>query len=386
MSKLTVKELILEEINKSQRGCAEKLAKISGYYSSGTNLTRVLRDPKKEFDNLNALIRIVRYLFEDDEKKLMQQYSNEVDVNNKSARHMLEYLSSNRLLDSMKNLIDRMAKCKNRESREYAKVYRVQYQWHKDYYSLDVKFFIKLINEIKTNVIELNVYLYLLKFYAAYHDKNYVLAKDFSDVVALDVDNIKDEYIKNAYKSRYNEVLSYIYLRVYNNPVESRKKSKEVLNSEVGSGAIAYAHYTIGCSYLFTSYDKSLENLNKSIEVYQSTNRKSAANDVKEKVDLLNVIWEKSEDIYTITAKLLQEAKRGNLQESSLIRFKDEIEKSFYYLVRGIKDDDNDHLLLSFIEFIKTGDTYLGNLPKFELLKKGYNKEILNALTELNQY
>jgi hypothetical protein len=28
----------------------------------------------------------------------------------------------------------------------------------------------------------------------------------------------------------------------------------------------------------------------------------------------------------------------------------------------------------------------LGNLPKFELLKKGYNKEILNALTELNQY
>jgi hypothetical protein len=378
--------MILEKINKSQRGCAEHLAKISGYYSSGTNLMRVLRNPSKEFDNLNALIRIIRYLFGDDEKKLMVQYSTEVDVNNKSARHILEYLSTNRLLDSMKNLIDKMANCKNRESREYAKVYQLQYQRHTDYYSLDTESFIKSINEIKTNVKELKVYLNLLKFYLAYYIQDYRMASSLSKIISLDIDDIKDEYIKSAYKAKYDEALSYIYLRVFNQPEESREKSEAVLNNTVGLGAITYAYYTMGCSYMFSSYDQSLGYLNKSIELYKSLNLESAVKDVKEKVDLLNVIWEKNEDIYSITPKLLQDSKRGVLQESSLMRFKDEIDISFYYLIRGILDNNTDQLLLSLIEFIKIGDTFMGNLPKLELLRRGFNEEVLKALISINQY
>jgi hypothetical protein len=106
MSKLTLKELILAEIKKSPRGYAEQLAKLSGSYSSGTNLTKVLRNPSSEFDSLQGLIRIVKHVFGEDEKRLMEQYSTEIDPNNKSARHMLEYLSVNRMLDSMKSLIE----------------------------------------------------------------------------------------------------------------------------------------------------------------------------------------------------------------------------------------------------------------------------------------
>jgi hypothetical protein len=103
-------------------------------------LTKVLRDPSKEFDSLFGLIRIVRYIFGEDEKKLMEQYSTEIDPNNKSARHMLEYLSVHRMLESMKSLIDKMLDCKNVKSKEWAKVYTIQYETGTDFYGMDFDF------------------------------------------------------------------------------------------------------------------------------------------------------------------------------------------------------------------------------------------------------
>jgi hypothetical protein len=153
------------------------------------------------------------------------------------------------------------------------------------------------------------------------------------------------------------------------------------------AGAVAYAHYTIGCATMFTSYEKSIKHFNKSIELYQASNRdKAVIDDVKGRIDLLNVIWDKDQDIIcSIDAKLLHEVKNGNLTAFQLEQYKDKLEETFYYLIKGIRENNNDLLLQSSILFLKKGDTFFGNLPRIELLKRKFNKDVLNALVSLNQ-
>lgn len=380
---LSLKQRILNEIDSHPRGYVGELAEITNY-SSGSALKKILTDRDREFDKFNSLVKLVKHLFGHDEQKLMAQYSKEIDPKNKTARTMLEYLSSNRLLDEMKLLIDKMKKSNNKDSREFAEAYAIQYEWQSNYYTLDTMVFMNKINEIKTNIIELKVFLNLLKLYAFYRQENYKMSYEISKFLIFEIDNIKDQYIKMSYKTKLNEALSYIELRVLDNPEKSRKYSQEVLNSDAGLMFKSYAYYSIGCSYLFTSYDKALYNLSESIKLYETVNRKDVVKDVREKIELLNVIWNKESEFYSVNTKLLFEAKIQRLSVENLEKFKDTISQPFYLLIKGILKNNNDLLLQSLIEFLKIGDTFLGNIPKLELLKNGYNQDVLNALISIN--
>lgn len=383
-SRLTVKQMLLNEIDKQPRGYAEVLANVTRCYSSGSNLKKALKKEIGEFEEFSDLIALIKYQFGADDKKLMAQYSTEMDVKKENARCMLEYLSCNRMLESMKQLIDNMLECSNATSRDYAKVYKLQYEWQSNYYNLDHTLFLKKVNETKTSVSELNVFLYLLKFYGYYRQQNYKLAYEISKLVINEIEEIEDKYIKCMYKTKLNEALSYIQLRVLNKPEESRKCSEEVIVANIGITFDSYAHYSIGTSYIFTSYDKSIYHFEESINLYQSINRNDVVKDVKEKIELLNVIWGKESEFYYLNSKLLYEAKNGKLKDADLEKFKDKLDLSFYLLIKGIKDNNNDVLLQSLIEFLKIGDTFLGNIPKIELLNKNYNQDVLNSLISLN--
>jgi hypothetical protein len=383
---LTLKQMILNELDKhkGEKGYSEVVANIANY-SSSSALKKVLKGEGKEFEKFNDLVNLVRFLFGSDEVKLMEQYSNEIDPCNKTARCMLEYLSCNRLLDSMKQLINKMSTCNNKDSREWVKVYTLQHEWQEKYYDLDVNRFRQSTNEIKTAIHELKVKLELLKIYAFYYNKNYKMSYELSKHMDSDIEEIKDDYIKSMYRTKLNEVLSYIELRVLNNPEESRKRSEVVIKDNIGLPFTSYANYSIGCSYMYTSYEKSISYLNESIRLYQSVNRVSAVKDVKEKIELVNVIWDKKTEFYSLNAKLLFEAKRDNLNDGDLEKFKGELDLSFYLLIKGINENNNDILLQSLIEFLKIGDTFLAEIPKIELLKRNYNKDVLNALIGLNR-
>jgi uncharacterized protein YsxB (DUF464 family) len=317
----------------------------------------------------------------------MEQYSNEIDPCNKSARIMLEYLGVNRSLEVLKNLIDRMSECKNKDSREFAKVYTIAYEWQTNYYDLDTIKFINKINEVKTSIPELRVKLNLLKFYGFYRQQNYRMAFEIGKFIDIELENIGDEYIKSILKTRFNEAVSYIYLRVLDNNKEAIKRAEQIIEENTVAGAVAYAKYTIGCAYMFESYDKSIEYFNKSIELYQVAKRdKAVIDDVKGRIDLLNVIWDKEIDIVcSVESKFLQDAKKGIMSAYQLEQYKEKLEEPFYYLIKGIIENSNDLLLQSSILFLKKGDTFFGNLPRIELLKRKFNKDVLNALVSLNQ-
>jgi hypothetical protein len=382
----TLKQLILEVINKAPRGFSEDLARISGSYSSGTNLTRVLRDSKKEFDNINGLIKIVRYIFGEDEKKLMEQYSKEIDVNNKTARHMLEYLSVNRMLDSMKNLIDKMSVSKNKDSRDWAKLYTILHEWQSDFYGIDFLSILQRLTEIKTTIHELNVLINITRCNCYYVNRVYRMSNELSHGIGKSLENIKDEYIKLSYSVRYHEIMSYLSLRVLNDPKKARIHAQSVISCNVGEALNAYANYILGCSYLLTDYDKSKEHLIKSVNYYNINNRKDAADNVMEEIELLDIMWDK--DIFSVYYSkeyryywYMRNKKEINIDLESL-----NLNQQFHLLIKGMKEDNTDFLMQSLIMFVKNGDLFLANLPKIELLKRNYNKDTIEALLNIYRY
>jgi hypothetical protein len=379
----TLKQMILDSIDQSQRGCAEELAKISGSYSSGSNLKKVLLSPSKEFDSLIGLIKIVRHLFGEDEKKLMEKYSTEIDPNNKTARYMLEYLSVNRLLDPMKQLIEKMLDCKNKDSREWAKVYSLQHEWQTDFYGIDFNIIIFRLNEFKTSIHELNTLISIMRCNSYYSIRMYRMSFELSRHIQYSIENIKDEFIKASFSVKYNEIMSYLSLKVYNEPERTRKHAQIVINHDIGQTFNAFAHYAIGCSYLFTDYEKAKGHLYQSYKIYIDINRKDAADNVNEERELLEIVWDKDIfSVHTNKAYRYYWMARNNRLELEVLEGIN-INEPFYFLIKGMKGNNTEMLLHSLILFVKEGDLFLANLSKFELLNRGYSENIVNELLNI---
>lgn len=378
---ITLKQIILKKIKDSPRGYATELAKIAGYTQAG-GLTKVLENKDKEFDKFCSVLHLARHVFGDEEKKMMELYSTEIDPNNKIARHMLEYLSVNRLLDSMKLLIDKMLVCKNKESREWAKFYSISLEWQSDFYGIDFLDILNRLREFKTNIPELNTHINIMRCNSYYQNRMYRMSHELSHGIKKSLESIKDEYIKTSYSVRFYEIMSYLSLRVFNQPEQARIYAQSIIDYNVGVTFNAYANYVIGCSYLFIDYDKSKEHLTESVNIYTSINRIDGADNVREEVELLDIMWEKNifSVYYNKEYKYYWYAKR-NMEIKDLESLN--LDEPFYLLIKGIRENNTDLLLHSLILFVKNGDLFLGNLSKLELLKRGYSEDIMKSLLSI---
>lgn len=371
------KQMLINEIESRPRGFMEELAKKIGY-SSGSALRKILNDPKKEFDKFQSLILLVKELFENEFIEMMILYSKEVDVNKKISRNFLEFLVHNRQFEAFNELLDRMNQTTNKESLEWARIYRMQYKYglvsKEEFNAL-----LKEITEINVTVFELKVYKKILMNYCFEQIKEYGMVKQFSTEIENEVDQIENTYIKEMYSIRFNEIMSYNYLFVYNDQEKSRECAEKILEINTTLSYKAYANYIIGYSYLFTSYENTIKYFNKSVDMYEKLNRQRDINELKEDVEFANVLWDKDIENGCKFEKneILSRIKKGaNIQ----INCK-EIEFKLFF--EGMKNKDNDKLLLSLIEFTKNDNLFLANLPKIELMKNGYNEEIINGIINI---
>lgn len=362
MTKHTLKQMIINEIDNHPRGYAEELAMVSGTYSNGSNLKKVLNDSKKEFDKFQGLINIVEFIWKNDSVNLMVEYSKEVDCNKKTARNFLEYLATNRKFEAFNNLVDRMNSSTNKESQEWAKVYKFQYQYELAKTKEDYQVLMNEINQTHVNTIEMNIYKKMLMNYCFNQLSDYNMLKMLSVEIENSVELIENEYIKERYTIRSSEIMAYYHLKVGNDPEAARKCADRIISSNAKPAFKAYAYFIKGYSYLFTSYDKAIIYLTQSREIYESLNREFEIKDLTRKLKFVNAFWGKVKwEEYTSEAKLT-------------------VEYELYF--DGCNSQDNKKLMLSLIKFVKNNDLFLANLPKIELLKNGYDEEILDELTK----
>jgi hypothetical protein len=382
-SKLTVKKMILNKIDSEQRGYAEILAGISGY-ANGSALRKVLKDEKKEFENINYIIKIVEHFWKNDHLKVMADYSKEIDPNKKTARNLLEYLATNRQFEAFNDLINRMLVCANKESIEWAKIYSMEMKYQSITTKEESNELIQEINKINVTFKELEVYKKILIHYCCYIKEDYSAMKYLFSQIKEEIELINNnDYIKEKYSIKVIEVTAYTKLFSFNEQELARKCVDWILESSATSSYMAYANYIKGSSYTFSSYDNAIKYLNKSMEIYEELNRKKDVEDIEQEIEFINVYWDKNIECKFIKNELFMKVKNGKkLSEEELNNA--ELDQEFKLFLEGCNNKDNNKLLLSLIKFIKKNNLFLANLPKIELLKNGYNQEIISEMVSIN--
>ncbi|PLR99571.1 AimR family lysis-lysogeny pheromone receptor [Bacillus sp. T33-2] len=371
---------ILNEIELAPRGYAEELAKIAGY-ASGSALKKPLRKDG-DFDKFSGLIHLVNTLWKDEAVTIMVKYSSEVNTNKKSARYLLEYLSVNKQYEALHNLIERMSDTPNIESKAWAKVYKLAYQYHLAKTEEDYTNLLMELSFLNVTVTELKVFKLILQNYCFNQKSDFVMTDLLVKEIQRDIEVIEKDYIKEMYWIRTKEVLSYNLLRVRNNPEAARECADYIIESNAPEGFKAYAYFIKGYSYKFTSYENSHKYLTISMDMYKKLNRDFEVDDLKEKIEFLDVYWNRTqtENFRYVNNYLLYHIMKGKDLTKVLIEAKNKINPAFHAFLQGINSNDEKKLIISTIKYVKRGDNFLANLPRIELLKREYDDEILEEL------
>jgi hypothetical protein len=381
MEKLTFKQLIKNIINTGERGYKTKLAQVAGYAQAG-GLSKVLDKEEKEFENFKSIVNLVTFLWEDKEIEMMIKYSNEIDPNKKTARNFLEYFAMNRQFEQMNILVDKMEKSKNTESKEWAKLYKMIYVYEQCKTKDELIKLIREVGLISVSVYELVVFKKMLMNYCYSQLGDFIVVKTLSQEIERDVEMIEDSFMKEMYTIRSSQINSYNYLRVFNNPEAAITYADNIINSIATISFKAFAYFIKGYSYLFTSHESTVNNLLTSIELYKAQDRENDVEDLKEKVEFANVYWDKFNDgnCEFIKNQILFDIKNGKDVTNELAENKDKIGLEMGLYLEGLNTNNEKKLLLSLIKYMKKNDLFLGNLAKIELLKTGYDEEILQEL------
>jgi hypothetical protein len=354
------KQLVINEIKSRPKGFMEEIAKRCGY-SSGSALGKILNNPEKEFEKFQSLILLVKELWENEYIEMVIRYSKEVHVNKATSQNLLEFFAHNRQFEALNNLLDRMDHSTNKKSLEWVKMYRMQYKYELSQTKEEFNSLLNEINEIYVNSYELKTYKKMLSNYCFEQLEEYNMVKLLSSEIEEEVKQIENSFIKEMYTIRKNEIMSYNYLFVYNNPEKARECAEEIISSNAATAYKAYAYYITGHSYLFTSYEKTIKYLNMSIDGYEKLNRQHDIKNILEKIEFVNIVWNKKTNVIQINPK--------------------EIEWKLYF--EGVKNKDNKKLMLSLIEFIRNDNLFLASLPKIELLKNGYDEDLIEGMLSI---
>jgi hypothetical protein len=193
------------------------------------------------------------------------------------------------------------------------------------------------------------------------------------------IDTVENEYLHKMYKVRLHEIMSYNHLNVYNDTKTARKYTDEIIEADVDEHFTAFANYIKGYSYFFTSYDKAVLYLNRSMGMYSNMKRQDDVEDIKQALEFLNIFWDKNQcsAVYPKN-KLLDNAKKGI--ELDVDKSDTNITPEFILYVEGIKENDKTKLMLSLIKHVKKNNFYMANLAKIELLKYGENQLVIEEL------
>lgn len=365
----------------SERGLATRMAKLGGY-ASAAKLKQSIEKPKGEIQNFDGFVKVVNELYPDNYLNYLSQFTDEIIPGKATARYLLEFLSLNRQFDGVENLISKM-KTKHNVNTEWALAYELLINHQKNCSKIDYNEMLIQIRSMKTNNSELNLFLNILRTYCYHQLGRFNMVTTLADEIEYDLRHLKNNYLIQMYRVRHSETMSYLTLRLHNQPEKARVYADKVIYSEtfIGESFNAYAHFIKGYSYMFSSYDFASTHLTISRNLYDGLNRVSVVTDLEEKIEMVNVLWNKKVDCKYVKNQLLQNL---DLDIDKLIEeHTATIDNPFRLFLEGRSKKDNNILLDSLISYLRVGDFFLANLPKIELLQNGFNEKVLNNLLKL---
>jgi len=385
-----LKQMIKNEMEKDKT-LAKRITKLIGYANPST-LYKFLNNEKRDFEEFNTMLTIIRELFPDKEKELMMEITQTLDPNKHITRVALEYATITKHEELKKYLIEKLAGAKNIESKDFAFIYELDDKLAKKEISSHEG--IELINRKGFTSFEARVFSRIVLIHEYWELGLFDIMFDLAKLTNLDLQSIEDNYLANQYKARFGLIMSVAYLHK-SMIEESRQNAYNVLNSDVAESVKTLTYLNLGNSYIIENYDKSFQYLQKGLELAEKFNLQNAQTQIKRSINFLMNYWKQSPTYLDETSEEVPDKheiafmhiRKNNIEKALEIlesinqNEMTNLQKGFHYFYRGLIANSKEFFYQSITYFKMTGDSFYRQLPIIELRKMGENEVLLNALS-----
>lgn len=376
-----LQEKILITLERKENIDQRKLAKIAGVNES--SISRYLNG--YEALNLASVLKIVQFLYPDDEKQIMGEYI--LTQKSKNARYALEYCDLNGLTQHMEMLINKLAVTVNPVDKEWAGLYSLICLYKKR--DIKMEDLLMQVEIYDPKEIEMKIMKQILKGHIYVELGDYTSLALHTKYTELYIKEVKSQYLRDCFNIRIGLIQNYVAL--LNNDLEkSRYYSSLVLNQDFFSHVKAVAYHHLGHSYFFQDYKKSKMYFEKAIECFKQDPKSNNINVAYGNFSFLMSYWKKDYEfflplnnhsnianyIYYLIQKDEHEKAKECLSKIDINSIQDS-DKAFHYYYLGLIDKNKNTLYLSVEWFRKVGDKFHINLPIEELRKLGENENVL---------
>ena len=387
---IKLKQMIKNEMEKDKT-LAKRITKLIGYANPST-LYKFLNNEKRDFEEFNTMLTIIRELFPDKEKELMMEIAQTLDPNKHITRVALEYATITKHEELKKYLIEKLAGAKNIESKDFAFIYELDDKLAKKEISSHEG--IELINRKGFTSFEARVFSRIVLIHEYWELGLFDIMFDLAKLTNLDLQSIEDNYLANQYKARFGLIMSVAYLHK-SMIEESRQNAYNVLNSDVAESVKTLTYLNLGNSYIIENYDKSFQYLQKGLELAEKFNLQNAQTQIKRSINFLMNYWKQSPTYLDETSEEVPDKheiafmhiRKNNIEKALEIlesinqNEMTNLQKGFHYFYRGLIANSKEFFYQSITYFKMTGDSFYRQLPIIELRKMGENEVLLNALS-----
>lgn len=345
----------------------------------------------KGFEELNfeAIFRIVKELYAEEEKEIMQEYV--LTLKSKNARHALEYCVMNQLGEPCDQLLEDLLTSTNPVDKEWATLYHLVRQHQIKPFSTHE--LLKRVEVFNPKEVEMQILKTILKSYIYFELNAHEFLVLYARGLEEQIEALKSSFIKESFRVRFSLLMSYVTLYA-NELKKARYYCFIVIRQDYYEHVKARAYQYLGHSYLFSSYEKASKYLQYALSLHQSLDGKNQAYSTALTLSFLQSYWQiKQEFTFELKGAAEYSAYIYDLiQHGELKLAKETIEqidvdtapesiKGFYYYYIGLIHGQRDAFYRSVHAFKAVGDYFHCQLPLQELAKYKENKLVLQMLT-----
>jgi hypothetical protein len=319
------------------------------------------------------ILEIIRKTKPEKELELMKEAIGIIAKSSKRLRDIrlsMEYLSTNRLLDDLKNVIETQINSSNKELKDWATHYLILYK-----YQTLSESFANLLKELKTMkptlYIEMKVLRIILELYLNFMQRNYTDLFPLCEKAQKLISEIKCDFIRESYKIRISEMLSKGYLFCKDDPIEARKHGENILKSKNICASIKLnTYHMMGTSLIFDNFEDSARYFKKYKEMAEIHGRIEKVKEAEERdLHFLRVLWGKELELAQTTdpnEKMFYETLHGD-KKKAIEMLKDCYDSPFKVCYEGIAKEDPELLVQSIAMFLDRGNKFFVRLPRMFL-------------------
>ncbi|MFP3727939.1 AimR family lysis-lysogeny pheromone receptor [Priestia filamentosa] len=228
---------------------------------------------KKSELSFITFLNMIHALFPEKEMKLMEKYVLSCSKP-KNVRLSMEYVSRHYLSELLEKIVEKSFKVNNSLTEEFAELYKFLNEMSdKDFPKSFMSKFLSMQPKERTSKLLLNLIFsyYLLK------RSDYRTLFELLDEIQTGIEDMKDGFLKDSFKTRVFEIYSDAYLALFEIE-KTRKYAQKILEYPYAGGKVlGRAYHNLGFSYLFESKEKTTCYLEKSVQIFNEYGYKKEA-------------------------------------------------------------------------------------------------------------